>query len=204
MIRVKLTRMRDVETASPIFRQNLVEIATLLAFAATRDFDLATLEVRTPLSPCAGSVLKRPVIAVPILRAGLGMVEGFLRVVPEASVGHIGMFRNETTLQPESYYFKQPTHLADAEVVILDPMLATGYSGCAAVDQLKKVGARRLRLMCVLACPEGVATLRAAHPDVPIFVGAIDEGLDERGYIVPGLGDAGDRCFGTFSEKRDA
>jgi uracil phosphoribosyltransferase len=201
LIRIKLSRLREAATPTPEFRDNLAGIATLLAFEATRDFSTDAVRVQTPLAPCSGDVLARPVIIVPILRAGLGMVEGIQSVIPEASVGHIGMFRNETTLMPESYYFKQPAHLADADVLVVDPMLATGHSASTAISQLKDHGALRLRFVCVIGCPEGVSHLRAAHSDVRIFAAAIDGGLNEHAYIVPGLGDAGDRCFGTFSVK---
>ncbi len=198
LIRVKLTRLRDVQTPSPSFRQTLAEIAMMLAFEATRDLSILPVEVNTPLAAAPGVKLEQSVIVVPILRAGLGMVDGFLRVLPQAAVGHIGMFRNEATLLPESYYFKQPAHLAAAEVIVVDPMLATGHSASEAISQLRQHGARRVRFVCVIGCPEGVAHLRATHPEVRIFAGAIDERLNEKGYIVPGLGDAGDRCFGTF------
>jgi uracil phosphoribosyltransferase len=201
LVRVKLTKLRDEKTQSEEFRQNLRGLAMLMLFEASRDFETVAADVRTPLAPCAGSALARPVIVAPILRAGTGMVDGFSCVIPDASVGHIGLFRNEKTLRPETYYFKMPSHLPDAEVLVVDPMLATGWSATAAIDQLKKHGARRMRFVCVLSCPEGIAQLRGAHPDVPIFTAAIDDGLNERGYIVPGLGDAGDRYFGTYSHR---
>jgi uracil phosphoribosyltransferase len=155
------------------------------------------IEVTTPLQTCGGIALARPVVLVPILRAGLGLVDGMLRIVPDAQVGHLGLYRDEATLRPVTYYSRLPKNLPDAEVLLLDPMLATGHSACAAVAILKALGVRNLQFVCVVACPEGVAQLQGAHPEVPIITAAIDAGLNERGYILPGLGDAGDRYFGT-------
>lgn len=199
LIRVKLTKIRDAATSSEDFRRELRELTTLMTFEVARDFETEPTVVQTPLAECEGSVLARPVIVAPILRAGLSFADGMVNVLSDVSVGHIGMFRNEETLRPESYYFKLPSHLASAEVLVVDPMLATGWSATAAISQLKASGARRLRFVCLVSCPEGLRQVRGEHPDVPVFTAAIDSGLNERGYIVPGLGDAGDRYFGTFS-----
>jgi uracil phosphoribosyltransferase len=199
LVRVKLTRLRDQTTGSEDFRRLLSEIATLMVYEVARDFETTPLSINTPLAPHAGVTLQRPVIVAPILRAGLGLVDGMLNVLSEVSVGHIGMYRNEETLKPESYYFKLPAHLPRAEVLVVDPMLATGWSATAAIAQLKQSGATHIRFLCVVSCPEGLRQICSAHPDVPIFTAAIDEGLNERGYIMPGLGDAGDRYFGTFA-----
>src|SRR5438132_10817059 len=153
-----------------------------MAFEVALDFETMRLKVRTALADCEGCELARAVIVAPILRAGLSFVDGMLNVLSDASVGHIGMFRNEETLRPESYYFKLPSHLADAEVLVVDPMLATGWSATVAIDQLKKSGARHIRFICVVSCPEGIEQLHGAHPDVPIFTAAVDEGLDARSY----------------------
>jgi uracil phosphoribosyltransferase len=197
LVRVKLTQMRDVATPSADFRARLAEVAALMVYEATSDLQTKPYTVQTPLAEYPGAALERPMIVAPILRAGLGMVEGLLRLLPDVSFAHIGLSRNEETHRPESYYFKAPVHLADADVLVVDPMLATGWSATAAVSQLKERGAKTLRFVCLLSCPEGIKQLRSAHPDVPIFTGAIDSHLNERAYIVPGLGDAGDRYFGT-------
>jgi uracil phosphoribosyltransferase len=197
LLRVKLTQLRDLETASRDFRARLAELSTLMVFDVTRDLATKLRIVQTPLARCSGATLQRPIIVAPILRAGLGMVEGMLRLLPEVSVAHIGMFRNEETHRPESYYFKAPPHLAEADVILVDPMLATGWSATAAVAQLKERGARSIRFVCLVSCPAGLDQLRRAHPDVPVFTAAIDSELNDRAYIVPGLGDAGDRYFGT-------
>ena len=199
LIRVKLTEMRNATTCSQDFRSRLAEVATLMVYEVTRSLETEVRPVRTPLAECDGAVLTRPLIVAPILRAGLGMVEGILWLLPEVSVAHIGMYRNEETRRPESYYFKAPPNLADAEVLIVDPMLATGWSATAAVSQLKERGARWIRFVCLVTCPAGVSQLRSVHPDVPIYTAAIDSHLDDRAYIVPGLGDAGDRYFGTVA-----
>jgi uracil phosphoribosyltransferase len=200
LIRVKLSKIRDASTPSEDFRRELRELATLMTYEVARDFETVPRRVQTPLTECEGSALARPVIVAPILRAGLSFVDGMLNVLTEdVSVGHIGLFRDEETLRPQSYYFKLPTHLSLAEVLVVDPMLATGWSATAAITQLKENGAKRLRFVCLVCCPEGLRQLRGMHPDVPVFTAAIDPGLNERAYIVPGLGDAGDRYFGTFS-----
>ena len=197
LVRVKLTQLRDVNTTSREFRFRLAELSTLLVYEVTRDLAIEPRIVRTPLADCTGAMLARPIIVAPILRAGLGMVEGMLRLLPEVSVAHIGLYRNEVTHRPESYYFKTPAHIADADVIICDPMLATGWSATVAITQLKAAGARSLRFVCVVSCAAGIAQVRGAYPDVPIFTACIDPEINERAYIVPGLGDAGDRYFGT-------
>jgi uracil phosphoribosyltransferase len=197
IVQVKLTQLRDVRTGSSGFRARLNELSTLMVFEATRSLATRTEHIETPLASFEGRALARPLIVAPILRAGLGLVEGMLDLLPDASVAHIGMFRNETTRRPESYYFKAPAHLAAADVRLVDPMLATGFSATAAVTQLKAAGATSIRFVCLVSCPQGLAQLRGAHPDVEIFTAAVDPALNEKAYIVPGLGDAGDRYFGT-------
>jgi len=197
LVRVKLTQLREAGTTSYDFRARLAEIATLMVFEITRDLATKVRPIQTPLAPCDGTALVRPIVIAPILRAGLGMVEGMLWLLPEVSVAHIGMFRNEVTHRPESYYFKAPAHLAQADVIVVDPMLATGWSATGAIAQLKECGANSIRFACVVSCTPGIAQLRGAHPEVPIFTSAIDTELNDRAYIVPGLGDAGDRYFGT-------
>jgi len=198
LVRAKLTRIRDERTPPDEFRRGVSELAALMAFEATRTLETIPAEVRTPVAPFPGAALARPIILVPILRAGLGMADGMCKVLPEASVGHIGLFRDEMTHRPQKYYSNFPSHLASADVFVLDPMLATGWSATEAIALLKTHGASRIRFICLVGCPEGVAQLSAAHPDVLIHAAAIDDGLNERAYIVPGLGDAGDRYFGTF------
>lgn len=197
LVRVKLSQLRDARTTSVEFRARLNELATLLVFESTRDLAVRPVQVQTPLETAEGAVLARPIIVAPILRAGLGLVEGMLDLLPDVSVAHIGMFRNEETRRPESYYFKAPPHLAEADVLVVDPMLATGWSATAAIAQLKEAGATSVRFVCLVTCPQGVAQLRSAHPDVLIFTASVDRALDPRAYILPGLGDAGDRYFGT-------
>jgi uracil phosphoribosyltransferase len=197
LIRVKLTQMRDATTSSQEFRSRLAEVATLMVYEVTRTLETQPLPVRTPLATCDGAVLRKPLVVAPILRAGLGMVEGILWLLPDVSVAHIGMYRNEETRRPESYYFKAPPNLADANVLLVDPMLATGWSATAAISQLKENGAASIRFVCLVTCPAGIRQLHSAHPEVPIYTASIDSHLDDRAYIVPGLGDAGDRYFGT-------
>ena len=197
LIEVKLTQLRNLETGSCEFRARLNELSTLMIFEATRDLATRPVVIQTPLAPCEGRALARPLIVAPILRAGLGLLEGMLHLLPDVSVAHIGMFRNEETHRPESYYFKAPAHLAEAEVLLVDPMLATGWSATGAVGQLKTAGAKSIRFICLVSCLPGLSQLCAAHPDVRIYTAAVDPELDERAYIVPGLGDAGDRYFGT-------
>ncbi len=198
LVRAKLTRMRDARTQPLEFRACLAELATLLVFEATRDLETRPDRIRTPLADHEGAALTRPVIVAPILRAGLGMAEGILRILGDASTAHIGMKRDEHTHLPACYYFNAPAHLAEAEVLVVDPMLATGHSASGAIARLKAAGAKRIRFICCLSCPEGLAHLRAEHPGVHIFTAAVDDGLNEKAYILPGLGDAGDRYFGTL------
>ncbi len=169
----------------------------MMAYEVTRDLPVRKTKVRSPLETTAGAEVKHSIVLVPILRAGLGLVGGFVEVIPEARVGHIGLYRDEETLQPVDYYFKVPRHLAKALVLVLDPMLATGGSAVAAISYLKDKGARQIRFISLVAAPQGVKTLRKAHPDVEIYTCALDRTLNEHGYILPGLGDAGDRMFGT-------
>ncbi|MDX2192191.1 MAG: uracil phosphoribosyltransferase [Gemmatimonadales bacterium] len=199
LVQHKLTLLRDVATPTREFRLLVDELALLVAYEATRDLPTATREVETPLEHLTGSrILGDQVVLVPILRAGLGMVDGIAQLIPTARVGHIGLYRNEETLEPVEYYAKLPAvDAATASYMILDPMLATGGSAAAAVSLLKARGARRVRLLCLVSAPEGVRHLAAAHPDVPVFTCALDRELNEHGYILPGLGDAGDRLFGT-------
>jgi uracil phosphoribosyltransferase len=199
LVRVKLTRMRDAATTSAEFRARLAEVATLMVYEVTRDLATRTETIRTPLAEYPGAVLQRPLIVAPILRAGLGMVEGMLRLLPDVSVAHIGMYRNEVTHRPENYYFKGPENLGEADVLLVDPMLATGWSATSAITQLKERGAHSLRFVCLVSCPAGIEQVRSAHPDVPVYTAAVDSHLNDNAYIVPGLGDAGDRYFGTVT-----
>jgi uracil phosphoribosyltransferase len=197
LIQHKVTLLRSQETGKKLFREVLDELSSLMAYEVTRDLPLEEIEIRTPLERMmGGQVSGRQFVVVPILRAGLGMVEGFLRVIPEARVGHIGLYRNEETLEPVEYYFKTPEP-EGGQFTLLDPMLATGGSASAAVDFLKGRGVGRIRLVSIVAAPEGVSRMLDRHPEVPVFSAALDRGLNEVGYIVPGLGDAGDRLFGT-------
>jgi uracil phosphoribosyltransferase len=194
----KLTIMRDKETSTKSFRQLLREISLLLCYEATRDLELTQVEIETPLTPMlAPKIAGKKLVFVPILRAGMGLLEGMLELVPSARVAHVGLYRDPKTLVAVEYYFKAPEDIADRLVIVLDPMLATANSAVAAVDRLKERGARNLRFVCLLAAPEGVEHLRGAHPDVPIYCAAVDSHLNEKGYIVPGHGDAGDRMYGT-------
>lgn len=194
----KLTFIRDKETGAKDFRELVEEVSMLMAYEATRDLQLREIEIETPICKTKSKVLAGKKMAiVPILRAGLGMVDGMLKLIPAAKVGHIGLYRDEETLQPVEYFCKLPQDIADREVIVVDPMLATGGSAVDAITLLKQKGARYIRLMCLIASPEGIKHVMENHPDVDIYVGAIDEKLNENGYIVPGLGDAGDRLFGT-------
>lgn len=194
---LKVSALRDKSTPPPEFRRLLQELSQLVAYEALRDFEVVPHTVRTPLGEARGARAARPLVVMPVLRAGLAMADGILRMFPSAAVGHIGLFRNEETLEPVSYYFRLPPGAAGAHVLLLDPMLATGNSLAAAADRLKKEGIPRLTCACIVASRPGVERLRAAHPDMPIYGAALDEALDRRGYITPGLGDAGDRIFGT-------
>ncbi len=198
LISDKLTRMRRTDTSSQDFRTLLKEISLLMGYEVTRDLATTTEVVETPLQTAEFPVLKDKFITiVPILRAGIGMVDGMLELMPFAHVGHIGLYRDEETLQPVEYYCKMPAHVEDSTIIVVDPMLATGGSASDAITKLKERGCKNIRLMNLVAAPEGVAAVQEAHPDVDIYVAAVDESLNEHGYILPGLGDAGDRIFGT-------
>ena len=198
LIRHKLTLMRERDTPTAVFRQLLREISQLLAYEVTRGLAMTTKRIDTPVAPMDAPVLDgRKMALVSILRAGNGLLDGILELVPSARVGFVGLYRDEETLEPVQYYCKLPDHLDERLCIAVDPMLATGNSSAAAVDLLKASGARDIRFLCLLAAPEGVARMKDAHPDVPIVTAALDERLNEKGYIVPGLGDAGDRMFGT-------
>ncbi|MEO5590677.1 MAG: uracil phosphoribosyltransferase [Gemmatimonadaceae bacterium] len=198
LVQHKLTILRDRNTPTKIFKELVDEIAMLMAYEATIDLTIEALEVSTPLETTAGHHISgKKLTLVPILRAGLGMVEGILRLVPAARVGHIGLYRDHDTLQPVDYYFKIPGDVTERDFFILDPMLATGGSAVAAVQSLKRAGASRIRFLCLVAAPEGVRRLSGEHPDVQIYCAALDRELNDQGYILPGLGDAGDRLFGT-------
>ena len=197
LVQHKLSLMRDKQTSTNKFRQLLQEISMLMGYEVTRDFPLMYEEIETPLQPMsAPKIAGKKVVIAPILRAGLGMVDGLLNLIPSARVGHIGMYRDEETCKPVFYYYKMPAH-KDRLVIVTDPMLATGGSACDAIDRLKKDGFQHIRLMCLVASPQGVKAVRDNHPDVDIYLASLDEGLNEKNYILPGLGDAGDRIFGT-------
>jgi uracil phosphoribosyltransferase len=198
LIQHKLTLMRERDTPTAVFRQLLREISLLLAYEVTRDLATTSKQIETPLCPMSAPILKgRKLALISILRAGNGLLDGMLELIPSARVGFVGLYRDEETLQPVQYYFKVPDNLSERFVIAVDPMLATGNSSAAAIDLLKKAGAKNIRFLCLLAAPEGVQRMSEAHPDVPIVTAALDERLNENGYIVPGLGDAGDRMFGT-------
>ena len=198
IIKRDVTILRDINTDSETFRAALQRVSNILAVELSKEFKLTDTEVETPLEKTQGAKLTHDVILVPVLRAGLGMVNGFLQIIPEAKVGHIGLQRDEETLKPIEYYYKVPKHLETAEVVMLDPMLATGGSASEALKYLKKRGATKLVFACLVAAPEGIAKIKSEHPDVKIFASALDRELNSKGYILPGLGDAGDRTFGTL------
>lgn len=198
LVQHKLTILRDRETPTKIFKELVDEIAMLMAYEATSDLQLETITVDTPLERTEGRRMTgKKLTLVPILRAGLGMVEGIYRLVPTARVGHIGLYRDHDTLEPVDYYFKVPSDAAERDFIVLDPMLATGGSAAAAVSSLKRAGATRIRFMCLVAAPAGVKRLATVHPDVIVYCAALDRELNDVGYILPGLGDAGDRLFGT-------
>src|SRR5690625_108531 len=198
LIQHKLTYIRDRNTGTKEFRELVDEVAMLMAFEITRNLPLQETTVRTPVMESKTHVLAGKKIGlIPILRAGLGMVDGMLNLLPAAKVGHVGLYRDPDTLQPVEYYIKLPKDIEERELIVLDPMLATGGSANDAIESLKKRGAKSIKLMCLVGAPEGVELIQKNHPDVDIYLGALDEGLDEKGYIVPGLGDAGDRLFGT-------
>ncbi len=197
LITHKLAHMRDKNTGTKDFRQNLDEIAGLMAYEICRDLPTKDITVETPMGPCDTKVLSKDVVLIPILRAGLGLVNGITDLIPTAKVGFIGLYRDEETLLPHEYFAKMPSNLPDAVCMVLDPMLATGGSAVAAIDMIKKRGATNIKLVCLVGAPEGAKAVLEAHPDVEIYLAAMDEMLNEKGYIVPGLGDAGDRIFGT-------
>lgn len=197
LITHKLSQMRRRETGTKDFRQNLNEIAGLMAYEITRNLPMKDIEIETPVSGCHTRELAKDIVLVPVLRAGLGMVDGITNLIPTAKVGHIGMYRDQQTLEPKTYFAKFPATLPDSVVMVLDPMLATGGSASAALSEVKKMGATTIRLVCVVGAPEGVKRITNDHPDVDIFLAALDDKLNSHGYIVPGLGDAGDRLFGT-------
>jgi uracil phosphoribosyltransferase len=197
VVQTKLTELRDFTTDHRKFRALLGEIASLMVYEVTRDWPTQPRPIQTPMEKTVGKVLARKVTLVPILRAGLGMADGVLHLLPDARLGHLGVYRDEKTLEPVSYYQKLPPDIAQTEVLLIDPMLATGGSGSAAVAVLKKAGVTNIRFVCLVAAPEGIQALHSHHPEVPIYCAAIDRQLNEKGYIMPGLGDAGDRIFGT-------
>ncbi|BAQ09905.1 uracil phosphoribosyltransferase [Bacillus sp. OxB-1] len=198
LIQHKLTFIRDANTGTKEFRELVDEVATLMAYEITREMPLQEVEIDTPVRKAKSNVLAGKKIGiVPILRAGIGMVDGILNLIPAAKVGHIGLYRDPETLMPVEYYVKLPSDVSERDFILVDPMLATGGSAIEAVNSLKKRGAKSIKFMCLIAAPEGVKALTDAHPDVDVFIAALDEKLDEKGYIVPGLGDAGDRLFGT-------
>ena len=197
LIEHKITILRSVDTDTKSFRENLNEIAKLMTYEATKNLKLETIEVETPLMKTQAYTLQDKVALVPILRAGLGMVDGVLDLIPTAKVGHIGVYRNEETLEPVYYYCKLPTDIESRKVILVDPMLATGGSAVYAIDYLKSQGVTDIVFMCLVAAPDGIAKLLNKHPDVPIYTAKIDQGLNDSGYIYPGLGDCGDRIFGT-------
>ncbi len=197
VISTKLSELREFSTTHYTFRSLLEEIAMLMTYEVTRDWPTVPKMVQTPLEQMTGQVLSRQVTLVPILRAGLGMTEGMLRVLPEARVGHLGVRRDEDTLEPVEYYKKLPPDIAQTEVLLVDPMLATGGSAAGAITVIKNAGVKNMKFVCLVASPEGIAVLQRSHPDVPIYCCAIDRQLNDKGYILPGLGDAGDRIFGT-------
>ena len=198
LIQHKIGQIRKKETGTKDFRQMISEIAMLISYEATRNLQLEDVEVETPICTTTVKQLKgRKMAIVPILRAGLGMVDGVLQMIPAAKIGHIGLYRDPETLKPVEYYCKLPADCAEREVFVVDPMLATGGSAVAAIQMLKEKGCKKIHMMCILAAPDGVKALQEAHPDVDLYIGALDEKLNEHGYIVPGLGDAGDRIFGT-------
>ncbi|KOO37287.1 uracil phosphoribosyltransferase [Priestia koreensis] len=198
LIQHKLTYIRDKQTGTKEFRELVDEVASLMAFEITRDMPLESVEIDTPVCRTESKILSGKKLGiVPILRAGIGMVDGILKLIPAAKVGHVGLYRDPETLQPIEYYVKLPNDVEERDFIVVDPMLATGGSAVEAINSLKKRGAKNIKFMCLIAAPEGVEVVKEAHPDVDIYIAALDEKLDDHGYIVPGLGDAGDRLFGT-------
>lgn len=198
LIQHKLTFIRDKNTSTKEFRELVDEVAMLMGYEITRDMQLQDVTVETPVAKChSKTIAGKKVGLIPILRAGLGMVDGILKLIPTARVGHIGLYRDPETLQPVEYYVKLPNDISDRELIVIDPMLATGGSASAAISALKKRGSNNIKLMCLIAAPEGISRVQQDHDDIDIFAAAVDEKLNDHGYIVPGLGDAGDRLFGT-------
>ncbi len=198
LIQYKITMLRDEKTNVKDFRELANEIALLMGYEATKDLELTDVKVKTPMQETTGKTITKQVALVPILRAGLGMVEALMSLIPAAKVGHVGLYRDPQTHEPVEYYCKLPTDIEQRQVLVLDPMLATGGSAVAAIDFIKKRGAKKIKLMNIIGAPEGVKAVQEAHPDVDIYIGALDEKLNENCYIIPGLGDAGDRLFGTL------
>lgn len=198
LIKDKLTRMRKVSTVSTVFRTNLEELTQLMVYEATKDLELNEIEIETPVVKIAkGYKLKNKICLIPILRAGIGMVDGVKSLIPTATIGHIGLYRNEQTLKPVEYFKKFPKNISESDVIILDPMLATGGSVVEAVNIIKKYNPKSIKFVCIVAAPEGLKYVQEVHPEVDIYIAALDDKLNENGYITPGLGDAGDRIFGT-------
>ena len=198
LVKHKLTILRDKKTGTKKFRELISELSMMLCYEALKDANLTNIEIETPMCNMQGEIINEDDYAfVPILRAGTGMLDGLINVMPNAKIGHIGLYRNEETLKPVKYYYKMPKDIDKREVIVLDPMLATGGSGIDAISMLKESGASKIKFLCIIAAPEGIKKLEDAHPDVQIYCAAIDDHLNENGYIVPGLGDAGDRIFGT-------
>ena len=197
LIQQKMCYLRDIQTDSQRFRELLGEVGALMVYEVTRNLPLAEKDITTPMEKTSGYVLANRITLVPILRAGLGMCDGILNLIPQARVGHLGLYREKETLQPVAYYCKFPADIDTSEVIIIDPMLATGGSAVASVDYVKKKGAKSIRFVCLVASPEGVALLELHHPEIPIYTAALDRELNKHGYILPGLGDAGDRIYGT-------
>ncbi len=198
LVQHKLTLMRRKDASTNTFRTLLYELSSLMAYEVTRDMPLQDVQIETPLETMTGQMIDgKKLVFVSILRAGNGILEGMLSVVPGARVGHVGLYRDPATLRAVEYYFKMPSEMAERDIIVVDPMLATGNSAIAAIDRLKKLSPKSIKFVCLLTCPEGIAALQQAHPDVPIYTAAIDRQLNDHGYILPGLGDAGDRIFGT-------
>ncbi len=197
LIEHKMSQLRSVHTKTKEFRELVSEIATLVTYELSRDFQTKTVEVTTPIVKTKCQELKEEVVLIPVLRAGLGMVEGVCSLIPTAKIGHIGLYRDEDTLEPKKYFFKVPENTKNSLVIVLDPMLATGHSAAYAIQALKEIGVKNIRYAGIVGCPEGIKLLQEKHPDVDIYLAQEDERLNENGYIVPGLGDCGDRLFGT-------